>query len=202
MNKSFLEANMWRGEYVISPYTSSSFYATSLEGIFELVNDSERRKAVKGAVEGLVMSGEVWLLPHRLGILQGDSMASTSGSGRARTPMIAQLKASFTKAERSPYKVNKPYEVQTGIWKVEGSQSLYYGSLGISGASGRVERDNGDLLIIRTTDWKRLEIFIFRGLAGWDKQLDYLPSIVSFVKGLGNNKGGCFTTPPLNNQAL
>lgn len=202
MNDKFIRATMWRGEYVISPYTSSSYYTTSLEGFFELVNDSERRRAIKEAVVNLVQSGEVWILPHRLGILQGESMASTSVSGRARIPMFAQLKATFTKVERSPYKVNKPYEVQTGIWRVEGSQSLYYGSLGISGASGRVERDNGDLMIIRTTDWRRLEIFIFRGLAGLDKQLDYLPSIVSFVKGLDNKKGGCFTTPPLNNQAL
>ena len=63
-------------------------------------------------------------------------------------------------------------------------QILYYGSLGITGASGRVERDNGDLLIVRTTDWKRLEVFVFRGLAGVDKQLDHLPAVVSFVKDL------------------
>ena len=184
MNRQFIASSMWRGQYVCSPYTSSSYYASSLERNFELANDTERRRAIKEEVAGLVESGEEWLLPHRLGILQGDSMASTSGSGRARKPMEAQLKASFTKVEKSPYKVNKPFEVQTGLWKVDGTQVLFYGSLGITGASGRVERDNGDLLIIRTTDWKRLEIFIFRGLAGVDKQLDYLPEVVSFLKGL------------------
>lgn len=184
MNRQFLQAVLWRGQYVVSPYTSSSYYASSLERNFELANDAQRRKAMKVDIAGLVQSGEEWLLPHRVGILQGDSMASTSGSGRARQPMSAQLKASFTKVEESPYKIHKPYEVQTGLWKVGGTQSLYYGSLGISGASGRVERDNGDLLIIRTSDWKRLEIFIFRGLAGVDKQLDYLPEVVAFVKGL------------------
>ena len=169
---------------MVSPYTSSSYYATTLERNFELSNDSERRKAMRLDIAGLVESGEEWLLPHRLGILRGDSMASTSGSGRATKPMEAQLKASFTKVEESPYKANKPFEVQTGLWKVDGTQVLFYGSLGITGASGRVERDNGDLVIIRTTDWKRLEIFIFRGLAGVSKQLDYLPEVVAFVKGI------------------
>ena len=172
---------MWRGQYVCSPYTSSSFYAASLERNFELADDTERRRAIKEEVARLVASGEVWLLPHRLGILQGDSMASTSGCGRARKPMSAQLKASFTKVEDSPYKLHKPYQMQTGLWQVEGTQSLYYGSLGVTGAGGRVTRDNGDLMIIRTTDWRRLEIFIFKGLAGVDRQLDYLPEVVDFV---------------------
>ena len=175
---------MWRGQYMVSPYTSSSYYASTLERNFELSNESERRRAMKEDIAGLVLSGEEWLLPHRLGILQGASMASTSCSGRATKPMEAQLKAAFTRVEESPYKVSKPYEVQTGLWRVEGTQSLYYGSLGISGTNGRIERDNGDLLIIRTTDWKRLEVFIFRGLAGVDKQLDYLPEVVAFVRGL------------------
>lgn len=184
MNRQFIKSSMWVGQYVLSPYTSSSYYAATLERNFDLANESERRRAMKEDIEGMVQSGEEWLLPHRLGILQGTSMASTSGSGRASKPMEAQLKASFTKAEESPYKVHKPYEVQTGLWRVEGTQSLFYGSLGITGDCGRVDRDNGDLVIVRTTDWKRLEIFIFRGLAGVDKQLDYLPEAVAFVKGL------------------
>ena len=181
----------------MSPYTSSSYYASTLERNFELSNESDRRKAMRTDIAGLVESGEEWLLPHRLGILRGDSMTSTSGSGRAIKPMEAQLKASFTKVEASPYKTNKPFEVHTGLWKVDGTQVLYYGSLGITGASGRVERDNGDLVIIRTTDWKRLEVFIFRGLAGVDKQLDYLPEVVEFVKGLEMKNGKCFTTFPI-----
>lgn len=184
MNKQFIASSMWRGQYVVSPYTSSSYYASTLERNFELSNNSERRKVMSMDIAGLVESGEEWLLPHRIGLLQGDSMTHTSGCGRATNPMVAQLKANFTKIEESPYKVNKPFEVQTGLWKVDGTQVLYYGSLGITGVSGRVERDNGDLVIIRTNDWKRVEIFIFRGLAGVSKQLDYLPEVVDFVRGL------------------
>ena len=169
---------------MLSPYTNASYYATSLERNFELSNESARRKAMKEDISGLVKGGEEWLLPHRVGILKGASMASVSGSGRAKKPLDAQLKGSFTKVEDSPYKLNKPYEVQTGLWRVEGERCLYYGSLGITGINGKVERDNGDLIIIRTSDWQRVEIFIFKGLAGVNKQLDYLPEVVAFVKGL------------------
>ena len=184
MNNNFIQASMWRTAYIVSPYTSSSYYDSSLERNFELANEFERRKAIREDIAGLVKSGAEHLLPFRIGVLKGASMVSTNGSGRARKPMDAQLKASFTKVENSPYKQYKPYEVQTGLWKVDGTQSYYYGSLGISGANGKVERDNSDLLIIRTTDWRRLEIFIFKGLAGVNKQLDCLPEVLAFLKGL------------------
>ena len=174
MNQNFIKSSMWRGCYVLSPFTSASYYATSLERNFELANESERRKAMKEDIAGLVKGGESWLLPHRIGILQGASMASVSGSGRARNPLDAQLKGTFTRVEESPYKQNKPFEVQTGLWRVQGERCLFYGSLGITGTSGRVDRDNGDLVVVRTSDWQRVEIFIFKGLAGVNKQLDYL----------------------------
>ena len=175
---------MWRGEYVCSPYTSSSYYATSLESNFQFPDKSTRDKAMKAGVRELVEAGEKWLLPHRIGILVGDKMASVSGSGRASRRMDAQMKGAFTQAETSPYKVNKPFQVQTGLWRCEGERTLFYGSMGISGASGKVEQDNGDLILVRTSDWKRVEVFIFRGLAGTQKQLDFLPEVVEFVKGL------------------
>ena len=175
---------MWRANYVLSPYTSASYYAESLEGNFQLSDRSEREKAMRKSVQEEVESSGEWLLPHRINILRGEAMASTKSSGRARNRFDAQLKASFTKIEISPYKQYKPYEVQTGLRKYEGTQSYYYGSLGVSGINGKVERDNGDLLVIRTSDWNRLEIFVFKGLAGRDKQLDYLPEVMSFVRGL------------------
>lgn len=184
MNRLFLQSVMWRGNYVLSPFTSASYYAKSLEGNFQLTNDSERRRAMKDGVRNLVESGEEWLLPHRVGILVGESMASVSGSGRSGKRMDAQLKGAFTLAEQSPYKVNKPFQVQTGLWRCEGERSIYYGSIGISGVSGKVQEDNGDLIIVRTSDWRKLEVFIFRGLAGTQKHLDFLPEVVEFVKGL------------------
>ena len=111
-------------------------------------------------------------------------MASVSGSGRAGKGMDAQLKGAFTRVESSPYKVNKPFLVQSGLWRCEGERSIYYGSVGISGLSGKVDKDNGDLLIVRTSDFVRVETFIFRGLAGLQKKLDYLPEVVEFVKSL------------------
>jgi hypothetical protein len=84
--------------------------------------------------------------------------------------------------ECSPYKQHTPYKVQTGLWKVEGRQTLFYGTLGISNAEGFISRDNADLLLIRTSDWKELDIFIFKGLAGLNKQLDALPDAVKYVE--------------------
>jgi hypothetical protein len=184
ISNAFIEKSMWRATYVLSPYTSASYYAEALEGNFQFSDRSEREKAMKKSVQEQVESSEEWLLPHRINILRGESMASTKSSGRARNRFDAQLKSAFTKIEKSPYKQFKPYEVQTGLRKAEGTQSYYYGSLGVTGINGRVDRDNGDLLVIRTSDWNRLELFVFKGLAGRDKQLDYLPEVMSFVKSL------------------
>ena len=169
---------------MVSPYTSSSFYASTLEGNFEFVNEKERKGAMKEDVARLVRSGEEWLLPHRIGIIRGGSMASVRYNGRARNLMEAQLKGQFTQVEQSPYKVNKPFEVQTGLWRYSGTQTIFYGSIGITGYSGKVDRDNGDLIIVKTADWERVEIFIFRGLAGLNKQLDYLPEAVDYIRSL------------------
>jgi hypothetical protein len=184
MNKRFLESSLWRAEYVVSPYTNSSYYASTLEGNFELADKREREAAMKEDVAMLVQCGEEWLLPHRIGFMRGGSMASVSYNGRARNMMDAQLKGAFTQVERSPYKVNKPYEVQTGLWRYIGTQTIFYGSIGITGNNGRIDRDNGDLVLVRTADWERVEIFIFQGLAGLNKQLDFLDDAVDYIKGL------------------
>lgn len=184
MNNKFIENSMWKGRYVLSPYTNASYYASNLERDFEVTDKTERERAIKNDVKVLVQSGEEWLLPHRLGILRGSSMASFSHSGRARKKMEAQLKGRFTQIEHSPYKQYKPFEVQSGLWQVEDSQIYYYGSVGISGPTGRVETDNADLLIVRTPDWKTIDICVFKGLAGVHKQLDHLQDVLAFLKGL------------------
>lgn len=184
MKKTFIESICWKGVYMVCPGTKASFYAEALAVNFELANASERKKANQETIKKLVQSGEYWLLPHRIGVLVGTEMASSSGSGRAGKRMDAQLKGAFTVLEVSPYKQHKPFEVQTGLWRVEGERTLYYGTLGITGTEGKIIQDNGDLLLLRTTDWRRLEIFIFKGLAGLNKQLDNLPEVVEYVKGV------------------
>lgn len=184
MNNQYLMASLWSDVYLRSPYTQASYYAECLSRNFEDWDKKSRDRAMKADVKGLVAGGARHLLPYRVGVLQGDACREINHSGRGCRAMDAQLKGAFTQAEISPYKQFPKYEVQTALWRVEGSQTLYYGSVGITGPKGKIDRDNGDLLILRTEDFDRLEIFIFKGLAGKQKQLDYLQDAVEFVKGL------------------
>lgn len=183
MNNQFIERAMFRYCYIA--HTDSCYHLDSVDDCFSIEDKSERNKAVKERIISLVNGGELALLPHRITLLKGESMASVNNVGRAAaSPMVAQMKGTFTSVEDSPYKAYKPYCVQTGLWKVEGYQSYFVGSLGVSGVGGRIDRDNSDLLIIHTTDWRTLEVFVFRGLAGTQKQLDYLPDVMRYLKQL------------------
>lgn len=184
MNNQYLQASLWQATYIRSPYTTASYYAECLSRNFEEWDKRARDRAMKADVKGLVAGGARHLLPYRIGILQGDACREINHSGRGKKPMDAQLKGAFTQAEISEYKQFPKYEVQTALWLVEGSRTLYYGSVGITGPKGKVDRDNGDLLLLRTEDFDRVEIFIFKGLAGHQKQLDFLGDAVEFVKGL------------------
>ena len=174
--------NVWRGHYILSPYASSSFLSTKVEEVLQHEIASERNKAMSEAVTSLVEQGDYNLLPYRISIMVGGAMTSIKPSGRGAKPLVAQLKANFTTKEVSPYKQYKPFKVQTGLWKVEGKQTLFYGTLGISNEAGVISRDNADLLIIKTSDWKILDIFIFKGLAGLNKQLDCLPDAIAYIE--------------------
>ena len=179
MNNQFIVASMWRAEYVA--HTHSCYHNAVLNHCFYSSDKSERNKSAKEAIKKLAEAGQYSLLPYRLTILQGDTMADVSRTGRARLPMDAQMKATFTAIEDSPYKTYAPYQVQTGLWQVLGYKSYYAGSIGVTGCSGRIDRDNSDLIVVHTTDWRRLEVYVFRGLAGTQKQLDYLPEVMDYL---------------------
>lgn len=182
--KQVILATECKAEYVKSPYAPTAYYAKSLEGCLSIADKSERGNAIKDRVAELVTSGEEFLLPHRLGIIRGDAMPPTQRNGWGRTPRDAQLKANYTSAEVSPYKQHKPYELHTGLRKVAGEDIYYYGTIGITNPSGRINSGNGDLVIIRTRDWERLEVFVFRGFVDRGRQLDSLPEIISILKGI------------------
>lgn len=180
MNNQYIAKSMFGYRYIA--HTNSCYHLASVDGCFNITDKSKRDRAVKDKIKKLVEAGELSLLPHRITILTGMAMAKVRNEGRAKTPMVAQLKGSFTAIEDSPYKCYKPYNVQTGLWKVDGYQSYFVGSLGTSGTNGRIERDNSDLLIVHTTDWRELDLYVFRGLAGTQKQLDYLPDVMAHLK--------------------
>ena len=111
------------------------------------------------------------LLPKTLSISTRTGIGKVSRTGRGLLSKVGQMKAGFTRAENSPYKVNKPYRVQTSIWQVENYRTIYYGTIGITGETGRIEGDNGDLILFATADWKKLVVAVFVGLA----EPKYLP---------------------------
>lgn len=182
MNFGFIKQAMWHRDYVLAPNTSASYYSMDVEMALYFQDDRMRRKQIKQAVLQAVKNGNEHLLPYRIGILQGDSIVSVNHTGRALKPMVAQLKASFTSVEESPYKQHKPFVVQTGLWQVEGKQMYYYGTLGISNKAGKIIQDNADLIVIRTSDWKSLSVYVFRGLAGVNKQITCLPEVIAFLE--------------------
>ena len=133
------------------------------------------RKSMKVAVykhkEG-TKSSYYWqqgckILPNRLSISRGNEMTNVQHKGRnAMHPVVGQLIGTFKVAEESPLKKYKPFVCRTQIWQVP----LYplfigYGTIGISGASGKVEGDTGDLVILYSTDqWANITIFYFAGM--------------------------------------
>lgn len=182
MNNQYLKQSLWQATYIATPFASSGYILDKLSECLEELDKKTRNANIRARIEELVAGGEVCLLPHRLQVLQGPTMQTTSKQGRAIKPMAGQLKGVYIQAEDSPYKVNKPYQVQTGLWPVADRKTIYQGSIGITGPDGHISKDNGDLLLVRTSDWKTLQVYVFRGLAGVNKQLDYLPECVEYIK--------------------
>lgn len=122
------------------------------------------------------------LLPKTISIVRGEGNIKVIRSGRGLLPKVGHMKAGFTKAETSPYKQFKPYRVQTSIWQVEGYRTLYYGTIGLTGITGRIEGDNGDLILFYTSDWKRVQVVVFVGLADPVRLPANLAEAVAFIK--------------------
>lgn len=179
MNTDFLSKVVWRGEYELCPSTSTSYYSTKLGDCITLCRP-ERTKAIKNKIQEFAQANDFNLLPYRIGLVRGDAMPATRRMGRTRQQAVAQLKGIFSKQEVSPYKQHKPFAVHTSIWQVD--NSIYYGSIGISQPNGMINNDNGDLLILKTIDWIRVEVYIFRGLAGSLNGMKYLDDAVNYVR--------------------
>lgn len=137
------------------------------------------------------------MLPNRLSIMSDSYCEPVSRSGRGLLPRVAQIKGSFNKSEDSVYKQFKPYEINTSIWQVPGLQRYFYGTIGITSQSGKIEKDCGDLALIFTNDWQQLEIHIFKGLAMETHLPEYLQQAVSFLQ---SQKEWPATRPAIHEQ--
>lgn len=122
------------------------------------------------------------ILPKTISIIRGSDTFKVSRSGRGLLPKVGQMKSTFTSGESSPYKQNKPYKVQTSIWLAEGYKTIYYGTIGLTGASGKIEGDNGDLILFVTSDWKKVFVVVFIGLADPTRLPANLAEAAGFLK--------------------
>lgn len=108
------------------------------------------------------------ILPNRLSISNGNEMTHVQRKGRnSLFPIVGQFIGSFKKSEQSPLKQHKPFAVRTQIFKEPAYPNFIgYGTLGISNESGKVESDNGDLIVMYSSDqWENIVIFYFAGMA-------------------------------------
>lgn len=165
MNKEFLRKRLWQGEYILKQGTNTSYLLKPYVGIEALQDRQEKTAATLKLIQGAQAAGDEILLPLRVCFITGEDSAPVIHSGRGLKPKVAQMKASFTKIEQSPYKIAKPYKVCTSVWQMEGSRCLFYGTIGITHKEGLPPADNGDLVLFYTSNWKEVGIYIFKGLA-------------------------------------
>lgn len=181
MNKEFLKKVVWKAHYCLKEGTSTSFiYATYLP-----IEALEDRKAKADATASLIRqikeSGSPMLLPFRISFVKEDA-APVANTGRGTRAKVAQMKAKFTRAEESPYKIAPPFKVCTSIWQIPGTKCFFYGTLGITQKEGVRPSDNGDLVVFHTAGWKEVEVFIFKGLAKPNENAS-LADALAYVEG-------------------
>ena len=179
MNTEYLNRMMWQAQYHLKPDTAFSYLHKDFLGIADISDNKERKAHTIQMIQMKASSGKEMLLPIRLAFIKGD-MINISHTGRGSRNKIRQMKGYYTKPEISPYKLYPPYQVNTSIWQVDGYKTLYYGSVGINLAEGQHTRDNGDLILFFTTDWTKVDVFIFKGLYNPNNEAN-LMEVADFV---------------------
>lgn len=162
MNREFLKKVMWEAHYCLKPGTNASFLYSPYLPIELLPDKKQRAVATAQMIAQNRKEGWEMLLPFRICFIE--DIAPVANSGRGAKRKVKQLKANFTKPEISPYKIAKPFKVCTSVWQVEGRKCFFYGTIGITQAENQKPKDNGDLVLFYTSDWKEVDVFIFKGL--------------------------------------
>lgn len=176
LNSDLIERLMWKDTYYLDESTSGTYNAGYLsDAVLSLrKNTSERKQGIAREYQEKVRnSGEVPLLPLTISIVKE---LPVSKSGRGLKPSAGTLSAKFKACEQSPYKQHKPYQVRTSLWEL--APLFYYGTPAISQEDGRVGKDNGDLLIIRTSDWRKLDVYVFKGLGA----VEYMNDVLEYLQ--------------------
>lgn len=119
------------------------------------------------------------VLPQRFSFDTFD-ITKVRKKGRALIEKSAgQLIGKFKIVEESPLKQYKPFDCRTQIFASSDYPLLIgYGTLGITGRDGRVTCDNGDIVVLYTSDkLDTLNIFYFQNL----NKPEYKDGVLAFV---------------------
>lgn len=181
MNSELLHNLLTEAVYSIKLGTTAVLIDNRFKDIESIESRKEKADAIKARTKALVAQGQEVLLPIKLGYITNEETARIAGSGRGARARCGQIKATYTNAEQSPYKIAKPFKLCTSVWQIEGYKCFYYGTIGITQQEGMPPKDNGDLVIFYTADWKEVCVFIFKGLASPNGVAD-LEGIVQFLK--------------------
>lgn len=118
------------------------------------------------------------ILPNRLTISNG-IIKHIAYKGRNLQTTKGQLMGRFKKTEQSILMLNKPFEVSTQIWAIDGyPQFIGYGTVGISNSEGKITResDKGDLVILHSPDnWQTIKIFFLPSM------FEHLSSVMDYI---------------------
>lgn len=180
MNREFLKKMMWEAHYILKPGTTTSFVLDRFAKIDTLEDRKEKAAATSALIEDNRKEGREMLLPLRV-CFTDPSIAPVAYSGRGTRAKVKQMKSYFTKGEESPYKIAKPFRVCTSVWQIPGTRCFYYGTLGITPAKDQKPIDNGDLIVFYTSDWRDVQVFIFKGLAKPNEEAN-LDQVQAFVE--------------------
>lgn len=107
------------------------------------------------------------ILPRRLSISLGSEVTRVQRKGRNLQHRVAgQMVGKYVVSEVSPLKQHHPFNIRTQIWELPSHPTfLGYGTLGITGESGRVDGDTGDLVVFYSTDnYKNVVVFYLAGM--------------------------------------
>lgn len=144
------------------------------------------------------------ILPNRLSISKGTEVTSVQRKGRNLLhPVVGQLLGKFKVTEESPLKQHKPFEVRTQLWQIPFYPLFIgYGTLGITGETGKVESDTGDLVVLYSVDhWENITIFYFAGMGNvndMEKVMKYLCRYVGEENYVKQMKGNASQQNPSN----
>lgn len=105
------------------------------------------------------------ILPNRLSITIGKIITSSTRKGRmvAGDIVVGEIRGEYKKTEVSPLKKNKPYKINSKIFKkIEFPQLAGYGTLAISNPEGRTSMEEG-VVVFSDMGSNLIKIFFMAG---------------------------------------